>query len=458
MVGGELALVFRGEIEIGQLVVEHEAFGHQAGTERLFHRGRPSGDVAGAVGHGEIGGASHLIVGRVHPRGRRAGRHPGFGLGHAVTRIDQGGTRAKISRIGQALGRHRHEARIANPFFAVGIGEALALAEQVPGNRVILAQPLHVEAFQLLEHGQHAGAAGGWRAHAADLVLAVGSAHRIAHFGLIGSEIRQGQRGRVGVGGAHRLHDAGGNRALVERVRALGCDQPKRGGELVVAEGGAGFQRGAVLVVIERAAFRPGLFQAVLPKGDEARHCRRDGEAFGQLDCGFKERGPGQLAPFLVGFGSERDVARHAHAAPAGGGLHERHRLAIGPQELARAGHAGRLLAAIDAAHRAVRRLIDDEAAAADAGALRLHNGKRQHGGNGRIGGAATALQDAQPGFAGQRVRGGHHSLERAGASTAGGLYGPAVCILRDGLGHGRSGEEGSGDKECGFHGTGTLG
>ena len=115
----------------------------------------------------------------------------------------------------------------------------------------------------------------------------------------------------------------------------------------------------------------------------------------------------------------QRDIARHAHAAAAQHRLHVAQRGVVFAEEPVGAGRLRRALASVDRLDIAIGRGMKIEAAAADARALRLDHGQRQHHCDCRIGGAAALAQHFRPGFGRARIGGGNDAagLDRHGRS-----------------------------------------
>jgi hypothetical protein len=117
--------------------------------------------------------------------------------------------------------------------------------------------------------------------------------------------------------------------------------------------------------------------------------------------------------------------ARHADGAATLHRLREGHGLAVGAEEEAGRGGGRRRLPSIPGFHRAARGAVQQQAAAADAGGVRLRQRQHHRRGDRGIEGAAAGAQHLPPRF--RRVRAGRHhhvalrGLRRGGKAQAGG-------------------------------------
>jgi hypothetical protein len=106
--------------------------------------------------------------------------------------MDQRRAAGEVLAVEQAGDRHLHIVRIADIHIAIGISEARAFGEEVPGDGIVLAELGNVEALELREDHQHGDAARRGRAHRADLVAAIAAAQHRTVLGGIGGEVARG--------------------------------------------------------------------------------------------------------------------------------------------------------------------------------------------------------------------------------------------------------------------------
>ncbi len=123
-----------------------------------------------------------------------------------------------------------------------------------------------------------------------------------------------------------------------------------------------------------------------------------------QCDGGFEEVGPGKLAMCFVRFRSQRDIARNADTQPALHRIAKRGQLAILVEKPVGRCTCRSRLAAVISRDIAIRLAPHEEAAAADARALRFDHRQCQHHGNRRIRGRATLRQYSLARLLGTRV------------------------------------------------------
>ena len=195
------------------------------------------------------------------------------------------------------------------------------------------------------------------------------------------------------------------------------CDPLEQGGERRIDDARAGRLGVAVGAEIERAAF--GLLREhVHPPAFGARlqPRRRDEAVAGEPDRRREQIGPGEAAMLLMRERGEPEVAGDADAEPARNSLAMLHRLAVRPVEAGGGGRCGRGLAAVVAGEVPGRGIvIEHEAAAADARALRLDHGQRDHHRDRRVGGAAAAAQYFEPRLGRARIGGRNRAALRGG-------------------------------------------
>jgi hypothetical protein len=141
----------------------------------------------------------------------------------------------------------------------------------------------------------------------------------------------------------------------------------------------------------------------------------------GELDRRREQRGPRELAVARVRFGGEAHVAGHADAAARDHCLHERQRLAVAVEEPLRIGARRRGLAAVERLERAVGAAVEQEAAAADARALRFDHTQREHRRDRRVDRAAALAQHRRAGFGGARVGRADEACPDGGRWASGG-------------------------------------
>jgi hypothetical protein len=85
---------------------------------------------------------------------------------------------------------------------------------------------------------------------------------------------------------------------------------------------------------------------------------------------------------------------------------------------------------------------VQEEGAAADAGALRLHEVEHELHRDGRVRGAAAGREDRPAGLRGEGI-GGRHHVARGGAGLLGGAARGGLGRGRRGLGRRRQGRQG---------------
>jgi len=180
--------------------------------------------------------------------------------------------------------------------------------------------------------------------------------------------------------------------------------------------------------------------------------------ALGDPDGGPQQLGQGHGAVAAQGVAPGGRRARHPHPEAAGDPLGERDRLAGGRVDeavLLEGGRGG--LAAVDGHHPALVGQVDDhEAAAADAGRVRLgdpEGGGRGHGG---VDGVAAGAQHLQAGGRGVQVDGGDGSAGAGGDRRLvdRGRAGPGACG-GGGARTGQGGHQAAGEQEGGEQGAG---
>jgi hypothetical protein len=299
------------------------------------------------------------------------------------------------------------------------------------GARPEAGDVLRLQHAQDLLHGDGAGAR---RAHAAERIGAIAAADRRALLDLVGVEVVERHVAGIVLVAGDRRDDVLRDLALIEGVGAAPGDGAQRRGEGRVLQDGADRLRLAVgLVEIGGGA---GVLAEVLFQCEQAVEARRDRKALlGQLDRRREDLGPGQLAPALMSFFEQPDRAGHADRAATDHGVDEFHRLAIGAEESLGLGRLRRGLAPVERGQTAAGLVpIDEEGAAADAGALRLDQVEHELDRDRRIGCAAAGAQDLPAGRGGERVGGsGHVALRRA--ERLGGAAGRGFRRGSDGLG-----------------------
>ena len=138
---------------------------------------------------------------------------------------------------------------------------------------------------------------------------------------------------------------------------------------------------------------------------------RRDRKAVrGEADGRSQESRPGQLAEALMREREHAEEAGNADRAAADDRVIESERPAFGIEEAGRLGRCGSGLAPVEGGDRApLRRPMDQESAAADAGGFGLDHGERDGHGDRGVDGAAAGAQDVAPGGGGQRIGGDNH-------------------------------------------------
>ena len=106
----------------------------------------------------------------------------------------------------------------------------------------------------------------------------------------------------------------------------------------------------------------------------------------------------------------QRDIAGDTNRQSAGDRPREGHGLAVGAEEAIGAGARRCRLAAVDRVDRAGPAvMVDEEAAAAYARALRLDHGEREHHRHRCVGSASARAQHLPARFGGARVGSRHH-------------------------------------------------
>ncbi len=160
---------------------------------------------------------------------------------------------AALQFVGHARDRNRDEPRIADELVAVGVSEAHRLRDQVPGRRRVRAERRQVEPLELLEDREHRGSARRGRAHAADAIAAVRSAHRVARLRFVGGDIADCHARRV----AWRTVDGGddrlGIRPDIETVRTACRDVGQQLRERRIADQRSRRFRRPIRRVVKRA-------------------------------------------------------------------------------------------------------------------------------------------------------------------------------------------------------------
>jgi hypothetical protein len=213
--------------------------------------------------------------------------------------------------------------------------------------------------------------------------------------------------------------DRPGQRAPIKGVRPLGRDQPERFGEVGLHQPVAFRQRHAAGTE-DRCSFGLDLGAAVIVDdigGEKAVDAKA---ALGELDR--RRHGVSQLFRAPAG---ERGVdaaqgARDADRESAGGGEGEGHWLALGREHVG-ARCRRRALARIDDEGLAgLGQMHQHEAAATDAGRLRLDHVERELHRGGGIDGVAALGQHACAGCRRGRMRGRDHAGGHGGHRGAG--------------------------------------
>ena len=113
---------------------------------------------------------------------------------------------------------------------------------------------------------------------------------------------------------------------------------------------------------------------------------------------------------FGVRLRRERHIARNTNAGPARHRIAEAHWHTIFPEPFAMRS-LGRSFAAINRLDLAFGIGRQIKSAAADARTLRFDDGKRQHGGNRRVGCAAAGTQYLGPSLSRAWIGGGNHAF-----------------------------------------------
>lgn len=171
-VGHGAAVGLGHEGEVGQLVVEQEPGGHDAGAERVLHRGGHADRVAEAIDDGQVRGAGFLrkTLGGHAVLGAAPGRVAGTERAGAV-HVDQLGTGGEVRGVDQAGDRNGHEIAVGQIGAAIGEGELAGLDADMRDVRVGRLAGQH-EMVHNRQDLQHSHAAGTRRAHAADAIQA----------------------------------------------------------------------------------------------------------------------------------------------------------------------------------------------------------------------------------------------------------------------------------------------
>ena len=217
------------------------------------------------------------------------------------------------------------------------------------------------------EHLRHGDAAGGGRAHAANLMRAIGNADRLALDGAIARQILSGELAGLARIALHGAGDVFGDVARVEgrgsvAGNRLECVGQRGIGQLVAGREGPALRVEEIGARVRREALRVGL-------RDQLGEAGRDGETFaGKRDGGLKQFRPRQLAVLVVGELQRGERAGHADRKTARHGRVARQRLAVRIEEELGRGGGGRGLAAVDACELLGASVpIENVAAAADA-------------------------------------------------------------------------------------------
>ena len=151
--------------------------------------------VAVAVDDGEMAGAGCSTVSSSPRRAgcRSAAACRRDGPGHGGVRIDQRAARRRDSRASSRPAGARHEIGVADVVVAVGEGELLAPRRSgaAPAVHGIGRAAAEVEGLEQLQGLRHGDAARRGRAHAADAIVAVGDAQRLALLDAVAGEVGQ---------------------------------------------------------------------------------------------------------------------------------------------------------------------------------------------------------------------------------------------------------------------------
>ncbi len=287
-------------------------------------------------------------------------------------------------------------------------------AVAVDAARLVVA---HGEVLQHAQGGRHRDAARGGRWHTADLPAAVGGAQRIALFDgvagevLLGDGTRRAAAGRVG----GRRHDSAGDVAGVERLRPLRGDGAQRFRIRRIRHAGADGFRAAIGVeeVAAGGGIQPELGVGVV---DGSRQSWADVEsAIGHRYGRIEQIAPGLLAELAMHVVEQPHDARHPDGAARRPGIGFG-AAAVGlghPAQVVLGRRGRRGFSSVICAYRiAGRVVVQQEAAAADAGGLWFDEAEHGLRGHQRVGRGAAVAQHLAGGFGRQRV-GGRHRVGR---------------------------------------------
>jgi len=222
---------------------------------------------------------------------------------------------------------------------------------------------------------------------------------------------------------SHRADDLARDVARVERVRPVDGDPAQREGVGRVPQRRArlhGSWRAALAGGEEQPARLRVLRQIGGGLRNRIRQPGRHGEAlFGERDRRGEQRRPRQFAVPVVRSREQGHRARHADRQPADGDVVTLRRRAGVGEEHPLVGGRGRRLAAIEGVDLAAAGVVGEhEAAAAEAGRLRLHKTQHELRGDGGVGRRSALLQDVERGLRGVGVRRHHHRLFRLMAAA----------------------------------------
>ena len=200
------------------------------------------------------------------------------------------------------------------------------------------------------------------------------------------------------------LHDLGGDAAGVQGARSLGREPSQCRGILRIAKHVAFAQGLSIGPRKERADIaRRGKNEI---RRQIPRQTRTHFEAFtGGAGRRGKELAPGAHPVALVHREEERDRSRHAGRAARAHRLQVRQRPALRIQKHVGGRPGGGLLAAVDRRHGAAFCVVvQHEAAAADAGALRLNQSEHRLYRDGGVRGAAAFPQNLDARISRERI------------------------------------------------------
>ena len=364
------------------------------------------------------------------PAHRAGVERPGCCRTHRAVGIDQCGPAFEIGGVEQRLGAatgQRHEVGVGDVLVPVGIGKPLRLGDQVhtvdrglsaieikSGRRILI----HREVRQDAERRGHRDPTGRRGGHAADLVVPIRHADRLAHLGLVVRQVgdrhlrRSHPVRRRPRFGDDRLRDV----ATVERLRTVGCDGTQRFRVRRVREP-LPRRLGRTIWLQEVAS---GLWICTEIRGrivDRRCQSRADGEpGVGKGDSRFE-----QFAPLGI---SVLGLHRLEHAQDAGhtDGPATRARVGYGlgpidvidPAQVVLGCRGRGHLAAVERLHRpVVYVVVQRERTSADPGALRFDQAQHHLRGDQGIGGVATVCQYLTSSLGRQRIGGGRR--ERSG-------------------------------------------